>query len=179
MPHYKDFSGFFAELPSGSEQFWGAVYTEADLAQASTSIEWTTHQANSSPALVVALPDQSFWQSNQAARPETLAVMLDPAFSTLVQTQYKVWDIDWNQLGMGVPSPRAESVSLQQLISAASNAQPPPQGIQHSYFQVNSLPPLAVPAMSPSVSVVLALCLIGTALFASIRNKRSKSLPAR
>ncbi len=173
MPHYKDFSGFFAELPSGSEQFWGALYTEADLVQASTRIEWTTYQANSSPALVVQLPNQAFWQSNQLARPEALAIMADPAFSNLAQTRYKVWDIDWNQLGIGVPSPRAESVSLQQLISEANNTQTQARGIENVYFQVDSLPPLAVPTLSPSGTLALSLCLIGAALFASLRKRRS------
>ena len=31
MPHYTDFNGFFAEIPTGSNQFWGSFATGPDL----------------------------------------------------------------------------------------------------------------------------------------------------
>ena len=102
MPHYTDFSGLFAEVPTASGEFWGHVYTNADLANASSTLQWTTYEANSTPALVAQLPNQSFFQSHQFAQPQALAIMADPAFSNPDQTDYKVWDISWGQLGVGV-----------------------------------------------------------------------------
>lgn len=179
MPHYTDFNGLFAELPAASGEFWGYLYTNADLANASTTIEWTTHEANSTPGLAVQLPNESFWQSNQFARPEALAVMADPSFSNSGQTDYKVWDVAWDQLGFGVASPRVGTVSLQQLITEANDAQTQPQGIEHVYFQVNALPvELNLPALSLPGTLVLAISLLGAALFASVRRRRSRHSPA-
>lgn len=176
MPHYTDFSGRFAEFPTTPEESWGYLYTNADLANASTTLEWTTYEANTTPALVAQLPNQSFWQSQLFELPEAFAVMVDPSFSNADQTDYKVWDVAWDQFGVGVASPRAQAVSLQQLINEANDAQTPPQGIEHVYFQVNALPPLlSVPALSIPGTLVLAISLLAAAVFVSMRRRRSKT----
>jgi hypothetical protein len=36
--------------------------------------------------------------------PEVFAVMLDSSFNGAQETQFKVWDVDWNSNGVGAPA---------------------------------------------------------------------------
>lgn len=169
MPHYTDFNGRFAETPINSGEFWGSVDSSADLTAASATLDWTTHIASSTPAIVAQLPDQSVWQANGFPLPETFAVMVDSVFTNADQTYFQVWDVDWNSNGVGFVSPRTSPVSLQQIAGEASNPQTSPHGIEQVYFQVNSLPPLAVPALNTTGTLGLAFALIGIVLLVSLR----------
>ena len=178
MPHYTDFSGRFAEMPVGSEEFWGSVDSKAGLEAASATLDWTSYQANSIPAVLAPLPNETFWQNNQFPLPEVFAVMVDSSFNGAQQTHFKVWDVDWNSNGIGVPAPRTQSVSLQQLVNETSNPQKSSHGIDQVYLQVNSLPPLAVPALDMPGTLGLGLALLGVAVFVSLRRRWKKNTVA-
>ena len=178
MPHYTDWGGRFAEIPAGSGEFWGSVDSEADLEAASATLDWTTYQANSTPAIVAQLENEIFWHNNQFPLPEVFAVMADSSFNGAQQTHFKVWDVDWNSNGIGVPAPRTQSVSLQQLVDETSNPQKSSHGIDQVYLQVNSLPPLAVPALGMPGTLGLGLALLGVAVFVSLRRRWKKNTVA-
>jgi hypothetical protein len=175
MPHYTDFSGRFAEIPVGSGEYWGSVDSTADLQAASATLDWTSYQSNSGPVILAQLENEIFWQNNQFPLPEVFAVMADSSFNGAQETHFKVWDVDWNSSGIGVPSPRAQSVSLQQLVDETSNPQKSSHGIDQVYLQVNSLPALAVPALGMPGSLGLGLALLAVAVFVSLRRRWSKN----
>lgn len=159
------------ETPVGSGEFWGSADSEADLTTASATLDWTVAQANITPAMVAQLPNSDFWQTNQFPLPEVLAVMADSSFTSVYQTQFKVWDVDWNSLGVGVASARSAPVSLQQLMEEASNPLTSPHAVDQVYVQVDSLPPLPTPALSVTGTLGLAVALVGAVLFVSLRRR--------
>ena len=176
MPHYKDFSGRFIELPGSSGEFWGAFDSEADLTQASTKVEWSTFEPASPPA---ALGQQAlslnFWQSNDLATPQAFAIMVDPEFTNPDTTGFKIWDVSWNSSGVGDLSERTGTFPFRYFIGDPPNGQKQSLAeIDHVYFQVDTIPPLAVPALGLPEIFVLASCLIGSALFATLRRTRRK-----
>ncbi|MBJ21133.1 MAG: hypothetical protein GY910_16165 [bacterium] len=179
MPHYTDYNGGrFAEIPPGGGEFWGSVDTENGLIAASMTLDWTTYESNSIPAVLSPVPNEAYWQGNQFPLPEVFAVMVDNSFTNANNTDFRVWDVAWNPNGVGVPSPRPETVSFQELLDEANDPLAPPHAAEQVYFQVNSLPPLAAPALGLTGALGLSVALLGLVFFISLRRKWSKDTAA-
>ena len=170
MPHYKDFSGRFIELPDNSGEFWGAFDSEADLTRASTKVEWSTFEPVSPPAALGQALNLNFWQSNDLATPQAFAIMVDSEFTNPDTTDFKIWDVSWNSFGVGDLSERTGTFPFRYFVEGPPNGQTQSFAeIDHVYFQVDTIPPLAVPALGLPGIFVLASCLIGSALFVTLR----------
>ena len=175
MPHYKDFSGRFIELPDNSGEFWGAFDSESDLTRASTKVEWSSFEPSSPPTALGQALNLAYWQNNNLATPHAFAVMVDAEFTNPDTTDFKIWDVAWNSSGVGDLSLRSETFPFRYFIGDPPNGQKQSfTEINHVYFQVDAIPPLVVPAMGLPGILVLAGCLVGSALFEILRRSRRR-----
>ena len=163
MPHYTDFNGFLAEIPRGSNQFWGSFATGPDLDAGSDDVAWSQYDPNSPAAILGQDLNATFWQESGLPQPKIFAVMVNAQYTNPSDTDFKVWDVSPGTNG-GDVSPREGTYSRQSLLGETSNT--PSVAIENVYFDVEALPALGVPSLDSLGAIVLVACILGSLLFA-------------